>query len=231
MGFMKERVPTYDVYAHTTFEGLFTKEEANEAIKLQANWFYSSYIENLGNDTFSITPLPSEAQFAPIYGILVKDVNTDGKPDALLVGNDYGNDVFWGRYDAFNGLWLKGTGDHHFQSINYPESGFFVPGDAKAIVDLPIDKNEQLIIASQNMDSLRVFKLKDPQSFISLKDDDAWGMLEMNDGRLRKEEFYYGHSFLSQSARVLYLPEDLKKLTLYSFQGEKRIIDIADKKR
>lgn len=229
MSFMKERVPTYAAYAHTTFEELFTTEETRKALKLQANWFYSSYIENLGNDTFSITPLPSEAQFAPVFGILVKDIDTDGNTDALLVGNEYGNDVFWGRYDAFNGVWLKGNGGNQFQPVNYPESGFFVPGDAKAIVDLPIDKDKQLIIASQNMDSLRVFKLKDPQPFISLKDDDAWGMLELNDGRLRKEEFYYGNSFLSQSARVLYLPEDLKTLTIYSFDGQKRTIDIPDK--
>ncbi len=226
MNFMKDRVPTYARYAHTSFKKLFTKEEAQRAMKLQANWFYSSYIENLGQDTFSITPLPTRVQFAPVFGMIVKDIDRDGNLDALLVGNDYGNDVFWGRYDAFNGLWLKGDGHNHFSPVNYPLSGFFVPGDAKALVTLPVPGNRDLILASQNMDSLRVFSLRNNRAKIKLKDDDACCVIKFKNGTKRREEFYYGHTFLSQSARVLYIPENAEKITVFSFTGEKRNIPV-----
>ncbi len=228
MGFMKDRLPAYEAYAHKTFDELFTKEEADIAMKLHANWFYSSYIENLGQDTFSVTPLPSRAQFAPVFGILVNDIDMDGQLDAVLVGNDYSNNVFWGRYDAFNGLWLKGDGKNHFRAVNYPKSGFFVPGDAKAIVSLPLSGSPDLIIASQNMDSLKVFTLESEPYPVLLRNDDAYCIIELTNGLKRKEEFYYGQSFLSQSARVLYLPKNAKKVTIYSFSGNGRNIDVPD---
>jgi hypothetical protein len=34
----------------------------------------------------------------------------DGNDDLLLIGNDYSAEVINGRYDAFNGLMLKGNG-------------------------------------------------------------------------------------------------------------------------
>ena len=166
-----------------------------------------------------------------VFGILVKDVDNDGNQDALLVGNDYGNDVFWGRYDAFNGLLLKSDGHNQFLPVNYPESGFFVPGDVRAIVTLPLSDNQELIVASQNMDSLRVFIHEDKHSAIRLKNNDAWCLIEFNNGLKRREEFYYGHSFLSQSARVLYIPDNVKKVRVYSFTGEARDISIPGRSR
>ncbi len=226
MSFMKERIPTYAAYAHTTFKELFTDEESQKALKLHANWFYSSFIENIGKDTFSIKVLPSRAQFAPVFGMLVKDVDFDGNLDVLLVGNDYGNDVFWGRYDAFNGLYLKNDGHNHFLPINYSKSGLFIPGDAKAIVSLPLSDNTDLIIASQNRDSLKVFTLENKLIQIRLRNDDAYCTIELTNGLKRKEEFYYGQSFLSQSARILYLPKNIKKATIYSFTGNARNISL-----
>jgi hypothetical protein len=46
------------------------------------------------------------------------------------------------------------------------------------------------------------------------------------DGSKQKEEFYYGHSFLSQSARELVLPRNVKEVEIYSYQGKKREVPL-----
>jgi hypothetical protein len=57
---------------------------------------------------------------------------------------------------------------------------------------------------------------------IHLNDDDAWCLIDYEDNRVRKEEFYYGSSFLSQTERVLMLSEDVKKVRIFSFTGVER---------
>lgn len=222
--FMKDRFPKYSDYASVTIDELFTKKELEKAIKLNATWFSSSYIENMGNGKFRMSALPQAAQLAPINGILTTDIDVDGNMDAVLVGNDFGNDVFWGRLDALNGLWLKGDGRGGFIPVSYRESGFFVPADAKSIVQLTGTEGQRLILAGQNRDSLKVFSLPVMKKIL-LNDDDAWCLIDYGNGRVRKEEFYYGSSFLSQSERVLILSQDAKAIKMFSFTGIEREVE------
>ncbi len=219
--FMKDRFPKYSDYADAKADELLTKIEMEMAIKLEVTWFSSAYIENIGKGKFKMSALPQAAQMAPVNGILSSDIDGDGNMDAVLVGNDYGNDVFWGRLDAMNGLWLRGDGKGGFIPVTYRESGFFVPGDAKSIVQLTGEGDERLILAAQNRDSLKVFTLP-PVKTVRLQDDDAWCLIEYEDGRSRKEEFYYGSSFLSQTERVLLLTDNVEKVSLFSFTGVER---------
>ena len=221
--FMKERFPKFADYAVATMDRLFTAEELGKALKLEATWFKSAYIENLGKGKFRMSALPVAAQMAPVFGILTGDIDDDGNTDAVLVGNDYGNDVFWGRLDALNGLWLKGDGSGGFKPVPYRKSGFFVPGDAKSIVQLRGGDMKRYVLAGQNRDSLKVFSVGSPSmKVIRLGDQDAWGIYETADGRSRKEEFYYGNSFLSQSERTLMVPANIKKIRIFDFQGDVR---------
>ena len=38
---------------------------------------------------------------SPVNGIITADLNSDGNLDVVVTGNDYGNEVFSGRYDAY----------------------------------------------------------------------------------------------------------------------------------
>ena len=53
-------------------------------------------------------PLPIEAQISELCGMSVDDFDGDGNLDVVMNGNDYGTELTTGRYDAFNGLMLKG---------------------------------------------------------------------------------------------------------------------------
>ena len=65
---------------------------------------------------------------------------------------------------------------------------------------------EEFFIATQNLDSVRVFKsrekLKSNRSFKPLAMD-SYAELHHEDGKKEKVEFYYGSGYLSQSTRRL----------------------------
>jgi enediyne biosynthesis protein E4 len=156
----KNRFESYAKFALASIYETFSKEDMQNVLKLQANYMKTSFIENLGNGEFKMTELPSQVQTAPIFGMLVEDFNHDGNVDILTVGNDYGNEISVGRLDAFNGLLLTGNGKGNFEPISLQNSGFYVPGDAKALAKIKNQKGENLIISTQNRGELKVFKMK-----------------------------------------------------------------------
>ncbi|MDF4204170.1 VCBS repeat-containing protein [Maribacter sp. SA7] len=150
---------TFKAYSKATISTLFTDDELEGSTKLIGNFDNSIIIENNGDSTFKYSPLPIEAQVAPINGITFLDYNNDGYKDLLLVGNNFGNEVFIGRNDAFNGLLLENDGKGKFKSIETSKSGFLVPGDSKSIVKVNSDiKEKPYYIVTQNRDSIKVFQ-------------------------------------------------------------------------
>ncbi|MEZ4852176.1 MAG: FG-GAP-like repeat-containing protein, partial [Bacteroidia bacterium] len=56
-----------------------------------------AFARKSGNNHFSMIELPLAAQIAPVKGMLVEDLNIDGLPDLILVGNEYNTEVVSGR--------------------------------------------------------------------------------------------------------------------------------------
>ena len=230
MQVIRKRFPLYQDFGEATFEGLLTSEEREGALSFQATYFASSYIENLGENRFAVTELPKEAQYAPINGIQVWDVNSDGNLDALLIGNDYGTEIFTGRYDAMEGLVLLGDGQGGFEVLQAGQSGFQVSGDAKALAWVHRPSQGPLFLATQNLDSLRVFE-PDTSRFrigksYSFQDDQYAAKIYFSDQQIQQVEIPYGSSYLSQASRTLYIPENAQRVIVYSFTGEKSEINL-----
>jgi hypothetical protein len=219
---MRARFPYYKDFAGASLDKLLTAEEKKDALILKSNYLSTSYLENKGDGTFNIKALPVEAQLAPVFGMIVTDIDKDGYLDVLMTGNDFSNEVMMGRYDAFNGLLLKNNGKGGFLPVNMESSGFFVPGNAKALAGFTGPQGQQYMVASQNRDRLCVFKNGKAAESIKLQPNDAFAWITLSDGKKQKEEFYYGHSFLSQSARELIVPENVKQIEIYNYQGNKR---------
>jgi hypothetical protein len=149
---------SYEQFSNVYFETLFEIKDL-ESETLKATIFSSSYIENLGNGKFKLTALPKPCQVAPINDILIDDFDQDGQLDALMVGNDFSAESNYGRFDAFNGLFLKGT-ENGFKVVPSRESGFYVPYQSNHITEVLDNKGRRLIISTQNNEEVRVFNLE-----------------------------------------------------------------------
>jgi hypothetical protein len=219
----RRKFSRYRQFSVATVDKVLNEEEMKGTLVLEANNLSSSYIENLGNGKFKMSALPVLTQIAPVNGLLTTDVNEDGNPDVVMVGNDYGNEVFIGRYDAFTGLVLLGNGKGDFDIIPSAKSGFYVPGDAKALARLTADKGE-LYMATQNQDSLRVFISKREGSQFIFKPGtlDVRADLHYADGTIQHVEFYYGSGYLSQSSRRVRIPKEVKEITVSDSKGGSR---------
>lgn len=206
---------------------MFSADELKGATILKANWMQSSYVENLGNGKFKLTALPVEAQIAPIYGMMPCDIDQDGLLDVLLVGNDYGMEVFQGRADGFYGLVLKNKGKGRFETIPLDKSGLFVPHDARALTRINVGKRE-LYMATQNRSNLRFFELPfPPLDLVKLQPAETYGLWTLSNGQRRKAEFYYGSTFISQESRTISVPKNAKSLALFSVKGKSRTLTFA----
>lgn len=157
---MRRKFTNYKGYATSTIDKVLSKEDMEGVFKVQANYLQTSILINHGNGNFELRPLPLETQFAPISDMLIDDFDGDKNLDVLLVGNDFGNEIYTGKFDAFNGLLLKGNGKGDFKVSLPSENGFYVSGDAKSVVKVKTINNQNLIFASQNRDKLKAFMLK-----------------------------------------------------------------------
>ena len=146
---------TYEQFSEVSFKSLLKIKDL-ESETLKAVTFSSSYIENLGNGKFKITPLPESCQVSPVNDILVDDFDHDGKTDAILVGNDFSAESNYGRFDALTGLFLKGNGSE-FEVIPSRLSGFYTPYQSHHIIQITDHKGEKLILSTQNNEKIRVF--------------------------------------------------------------------------
>jgi hypothetical protein len=222
---MRKKFPTYKAYGAATMDDIWNAKDKEDALMLQANYMASSYIENKGDGHFEIKPLPLETQAAPVFGMMSEDIDGDGNIDILITGNDFGMDPYTGRNDAFNGLCLKGDGKGNFQPLSIAQSGFFVPGDAKALAKIHDAKNEDLYVATQNQDSVMVYaKLTNNKKnkWINLQPEDFTADIIYKNGNKKHTEFYYGSTYLSQSSRKFKLTEDVNKIIITNFKGAER---------
>lgn len=227
---MKGRFESYAAYAEAAFNQVLTRSELAQAYRREALIFETSYIENQGDGRFAIRPLPIKAQFAPTYGMLVGEYTGDAYLDVLMVGNSYAPNTQTGWYDASVGLLLAGDGHGDFDDIAYQTSGFFVDGDAKAIAEVRLSENRSLIITSQNNDSLAVADRnsnKDGRRYVRVDPGASYAILTLADGTKRKQEFYYGSTYLSQSSRSITVPSGATSVLVYDALGRKRALDVG----
>ncbi len=221
---MRTKFPNYKSYANITVDSLFTKEQLQKAFIRKANNFNSCYCRNDGGGKFTLFTLPFTAQLSALNGMIADDFNGDGNLDIVVNTNDFGTNVSAGRSDALNGLLLEGNGKGNFTAQTILQSGIFIPGDGKALVKLRSKNNKYLLAASQNRGPLKVFELKKDMTNIPVQSTDISAEIVYKNGQKQKREFYYGSSFLSQSARFLSIDKNVSSVIITDGFGKKRAI-------
>jgi hypothetical protein len=226
---IKKRYPDYKSFAVATMGEVLTPAQRTGALRLKANMLQSCYLRNDGGGKFTMIPLPKEAQVSALNGMIVDDLDGDGNLDVLINGNDFATDVSIGRYDALNGLLLKGDGAGGFTPLSILQSGIYIPGDGKALVKLRSASDQYLVAASQNKGPLKLYQRKSGSLLIPVQQDDISALVHLKNGKVRKEEFYYGSSFLSQSGRFLAVDSNTVSVTITDGKGKTRAINLTTK--
>ncbi len=221
----KARFTNYNSYAVATLDKVLTQTEIEQSLKLYADCLASCFVKNNGNGKFEMIKLPVAAQLSTIYGMVTDDVDGDNNLDIIINGNDYGIEIGTGRYDAFNGQVLKGDGKGNFISMTAGESGLYIPGDGKSIVWLKT-KDQPLLLAAQNQGPLLAFSKKVTSKIITLRPGDMFADIQYADGKKRREEFYFGNSFYSQSGRHLIAAPGVQLITVTDNKGKTRSINL-----
>ena len=223
--FIKRRFLSYKTFAEATFNQLFTPEQSDGMLKFQANYLLHAFVRNNGNGKFSIEPLPDQAQFSSINGMVTDDFDGDGNLDVCLNTNDYSTEPGNGRYDALNGLILRGDGKGHFIPLTILQSGIFIPGNGKALAKLKGADGSYLLVSTQNRGPVQVFKSRALSKTITVNPADQYCIIDLDNGKKQKQELNYGSSFLSQGSRFINVPAPVKQCTIVNIKGEVRKVN------
>jgi enediyne biosynthesis protein E4 len=155
---LRTKYPSYKDFGASRIEDIFPPADIRQAEVREAYTFASAVALNNGNGTFTLQPLPVEAQFAPIYASLAGDFDGDGKTDLLVGGNLYGVTPTLGRYDASYGLMLRGDGKGGFSPVDMDQSGLVIEGQVRDMKALRAAKGGTLIVVARNNERVTVLR-------------------------------------------------------------------------
>jgi len=156
IGGYRSQYPTYESYADATLETIFTPEDLKDAGHLTANHLKTTLFLSTKTNKFKVSPLPTQAQFAPVHTITVLDFDKDGNDDVLLCGNNLHTKIRLGRMDANYGFLMKGNGKGNFQYLNQSLSGFKLKGDVRSVLQV-----NDLLLFGINEQRMMGYRLKE----------------------------------------------------------------------
>ncbi len=155
--------PDYQSYADLTITDIFPASVLENALTFRVTNAGSSYLENLGNNRFSLSDLPEAAQLSPVYSLEWGDGNSDGCQGLVLAGNFYGFRMKFGHLDANRGVVLLGNGDGSFVSVPNNESGLFLDGEIRDVAQVSLAPGKEILIFAPNNDSLQIYQKSIPK--------------------------------------------------------------------
>ena len=127
---------------------------------LKAEILETIYLENTGNQ-FKLIHLPTEVQYAPVYGIASLDANGDGKKDLLFAGNNSLTRIKFGQYTASNGTLVTGAGKSKFIYVPQWKSGLNIRGNVRSLQTVNSGKKaEAQFVFGINNSETRTVKIK-----------------------------------------------------------------------
>ena len=145
----------HEDYKEKTVVEIFPPDQLASAIKLEVFETASMVFWN-EEGHFVGQPLPFEAQLAPVYDILVEDIDADGTPEILLGGNLYRAKPQVGIYGASHGVVLKQVGERKFRALKAAKTGLFLRGKTRDLVKVKW-KGRNLLLIAKNNDSIKTY--------------------------------------------------------------------------
>ena len=155
---LKSKFPTYKSFGASTVSQIFPASDLAAATRLRVNTFATSVAVGGAGGRFTMTALPVEAQFAPVFAIQARDMDGDGHVDLLLAGNRHGAPPMLGRADASYGVLLRGNGAGAFAALDLPTSGIVIEGEARKVALVRRPSGPPLVAVARNNARLQFFR-------------------------------------------------------------------------
>ncbi|HEY4654003.1 MAG TPA: FG-GAP repeat protein, partial [Cyclobacteriaceae bacterium] len=149
---LRKKYLHYKDYRGQTISDIFTAEQLERAIILNARSFETTLWLNTGLGSFERKTLPVEVQFSPVYAILINDFDEDGNADILMGGNLYRAKPETGIYDGSYGILLKGDGRGNFTALPSVESGICIKGEIRSLRNLRTGGG-RVVLGARNNDA------------------------------------------------------------------------------
>jgi enediyne biosynthesis protein E4 len=160
---LKKQNLKYEEFAKKSIQDLFAAEAVKKASVSEFNYASSIIAINNGNGNFDVKLLPVYTQLSSINAILCTDINSDGKQDLILGGNQFHFQPQFARLDASYGHVLinKGVtkGNIDWQWMEPSLTGFEARGEIRDILQISTKAGNQFIVL-QNDDYPVVFRQK-----------------------------------------------------------------------
>lgn len=142
---LKKQNLKYVDYATKSVQQLFSKEAINKSGVRIFNYASSCIAINDGKGNFTVQVLPLKVQLSSVNAILCTDINSDGKIDLVLGGNNFNFLPQFSRMDASFGHVLINTGRAQFEWLPHRESGLSVRGQITDIKELAVRGERQFL--------------------------------------------------------------------------------------
>lgn len=220
---IKNQFPSYNLFSEATLTDVYKEKDLDDALQYDARQFGSVYIENKGNKNFEVKLLPDLAQISTIFGILPFDFNGDTYLDLLLTGNFHHAEIETPRADASIGLIALGDGNGNFKPVEANEAGIIASNDAKGLAFIKNGPFNLSVIVVNNNSPAQVYDVNTEhvKLFPQVNNNIDYSISYLNNGKIRKEEYYYGSGYLTQSSRFYPFYNYIKNYEFVDKNGKK----------
>ena len=130
-----------DAYARATLPELLGADRLAAAQHFEASELQSGVFMSRPEGGYQFHPLPRIVQIAPVQGMVAGDWDGDGHADLYLVQNSHAPNPGIGRFDGGLSQLLLGDGQGNLTPMEPAQSGLVVPGDAKALAPLDLNRD------------------------------------------------------------------------------------------
>jgi enediyne biosynthesis protein E4 len=155
---LRSKYTSYAAFGARRIEDVLPATELASAELREARTFASAVAMN-GARGFTMVPLPTEAQLAPVRATIAADFDGDGRVDLLLGGNFHGVPPMLGRYDASRGVLLRGLGGGRFEAVSGERSGLDVEGQVRKLAMIRGADGARLVVLARNGERLGVLRV------------------------------------------------------------------------
>jgi len=159
MPFVEEKFANYEEFGKATIIDVLDGK-MDGTTKLKAITLAHTAFINDGKGNFEARPLPNRSQVAPVYDMVIRDIDGDGNIDILAAGNFHQREVETTRSDAGIGTLMLGLGNGSFSVAPPSQVGILANNDVRALAYLKNSDGKDILAVANNGSRMQFYQHK-----------------------------------------------------------------------